>query len=176
MSHRLSDTRLVWLVFGLLGGLAVSSFWPHEPLSAGTSDREKNFGLMTVAVRDIQLAGVQDKQEGIFVLDYLTGRLQGAILNSRMGAFTHFYYRDLASDFNVDPKAGRPQYAMATGIAQLPAQGRITWANGIIYVGELTSGRIHAYAFPFAQARGRVPPVQIQMIDKFQFRQALKRN
>jgi hypothetical protein len=166
----------VWLVFGLLAGLAVSSFWPHEPLSAATSDREKNFGLMTVAVRDIQLAGVQDKQEGIFVLDYLTGRLQGAILNSRIGKFTHIYYRDLANDFNVDPNAGRPQYAMATGIAQLPTQGRVPWANGIVYIGELTSGRIHAYAFPYAQSRVKLPPIPIKKIDEWQFRQPLQRN
>ena len=176
MSHRLSDNRLVWLVFGLLAGLAVSSFWPHEPLSAATSDREKNFGLMTVAVRDIQLAGVQDKQEGVFVLDYLTGRLQGAILNSRVGGFTHKYYRDLANDFNVDPQAGRPQYTMVTGISQLPSQGRITWASGVVYVGELTSGRIHAYAFPYADSRGRLKPVQMRKIAVFQFRQPLKRN
>jgi len=176
VSHRLSDNRLVWLVFGLLAGLAVSSFWPHEPLTAATSDREKNFGMMTVAVRDIQLAGVQDKQEGVFVLDYLTGRLQGVVLNSRLGRFTHQYFRDLANDFNVDPKAGRPQYSMVTGIAQLPAQGRVTWANGIVYVGELTSGKIHAYAFPYADSRGKVPPIQMQKIDEFQFRQPLKKN
>lgn len=175
MSNRLSDNRLLWLVCGFLAGLSVSFFWPHEPLSAHTSDREENFGMITVAVRDVAVAGVQDKQDAIFVLDYLTGRLQGAVLNSRIGKFTHSYFRDVRADFNVNPQAD-PHYVMASGVSQLPAQGRITYANGVIYVGELTSGRIHAYAFPYADSRGVVPKVPLKLVDRFQFRQPMQGN
>lgn len=175
MSNRLADNRVALLAFGLLGGLCLSAFWPHEPLAANTSDREKNFGMITVAARDISVAGVEDKQDAVFVLDYVTGRLQGAVLNGRTATFTNFYYRDVAADFDVDPAKGEPHYAIVTGISQLPSRGRITWANGVLYVGELSSGKIHAYAFPYNEVRSKQPPVQMQLIDAFPFRQPMQK-
>lgn len=174
MSNRLTDNRIALLAFGLLAGLCLSAFWPHQPLSAATSDREKNFGMITVAARDIALGGVSDKQDAVFVLDYVTGRLQGAVLNSRSGTFSSFYFRDVAADFDVDPAKGDPHYAMVTGVSQLPARGRVTWANGVIYVGELSSGKIHAYAFPYNAVRGKQAPVQMTLVDGFPFRQPMK--
>lgn len=174
MATREQSHRMAWLVIGVLVGLCLSSFWPHAPVTAATSDRMENkFGLITVPVREVTVAGFQDKQEGVFVLDYVTGRLQGAVLNSRLGRFTHFYYRNLAADFEVDPTA-EPAYAMVTGTAQLPAKGRITWANGVVYVAELTSGRVHAYAFPYTDSRAKLPRVSMHLIDAFPFRQPLE--
>ena len=80
-----TNNRMVWLVVGVLAGLCISYFWPHEPVSAATSDRDTNFGLITVPVRDVTIAGVRDTMEGVFVIDYLTGRLQGAVINPRIG-------------------------------------------------------------------------------------------
>ncbi len=174
MSNRLTDNRIAVLAFGLLAGLCLSTFWPHQPLSAGTSDRDKNFGMITVAARDIALGGVSDKQDAVFVLDFVTGRLKGAVLNGRTGTFTNFYFRDVAADFDVDPTKGDPHYAIVAGISQLPARGRINWANGVLYIGELSSGRIHAYAFPYNATRGKQAPVQMTLVDGFPFRQPMQ--
>jgi len=72
--------RYLWLMAGVMIGLAVSWFWPQEPLHAGSSDRDDKFAMLTVPVKDVQLAGVRDHLEGVFVLDFLTGKLRGAVL------------------------------------------------------------------------------------------------
>ena len=108
-------------------------------MHAGTSDRDDKFGMLTLPVKDLQLAGVRDHLEGVFVLDFLTGQIKGAVLG-RGGKFTHYYFRNVAADFQVDPSA-TPHFAFVQGVAQLPGQGRATPATGVLYIGELTSGK-----------------------------------
>ena len=172
MQKQNTNNRMVWLVIGVLAGLCISYFWPHEPVSAATSDRDTNFGLITVPVRDVTIAGVRDTMEGVFVIDYLTGRLQGAVINPRIGKFTSAYFRNLAADFKVDPQAN-PHYTLATGTIQLAARGQATWANAILYVGELNSGMIHAYAFSYTDNRVKGAPVPLVLMDGFRFRQPM---
>ena len=89
MSVNRTNYKLVWLTAGLVAGISIASIWPHEPLSAATADRNEKFGLITAAVNS--------EAEAVFVIDYLTGRLSGALLNrTRQGtAFVNFYYRNL---------------------------------------------------------------------------------
>lgn len=109
--------------------------------------------------------------EAVFILDFLTGRLQGAALNSRLGKFTYAYYRNLAADFNVDPTA-KPHYVIVSGGVNLPAQGRAQFAESGLYVAEMSSGMVICYAFPFIFNNAPGAPQQLIPMDKFQFRQA----
>ena len=139
-------------------------------MHAGTADRAEKFAMLTVPVKDVQFAGVRDHLEGVFVLDFLTGQLKGAVLG-KTGRFTHAYFRNIAADFQVDP-AATPHYAIVQGNAQLPSQGRATMATGVIYVAELTSGRVAAYGFVYNDTNRPVGPIALARLDNFAFREA----
>jgi hypothetical protein len=166
--HRVSEQRWVWLAAGLLGGACISYFWPHEPALAVTNDRADKFGLATCMVQP-SFAGAGEL-EGIFVLDYLTGRLVGSVLSPKDGKFNHAYFRNVAADFAVNPK-DKPAYAMVAGRNQIVSRGGVTLSTGVMYVGELKSGKIAAYAFPYNDS---IPagPIPMEPIAYFPFREA----
>lgn len=175
MSQLQSGNRYLWLMAGVVLGMAATWFFPQEPLHASSSDRDEKFAMLTVPVKDVQFAGVRDHLEGVFVLDFLTGQLKGAVL-TKTGKFTHFYQRNIGADFQIDPSA-TPHYAIVQGNAQLPSQGRFTMATGVIYVAELTTGRVKAYGFPFNETnRAGVGPIQLGQLHEFQFREAVGGN
>jgi len=174
------NNHVLLLCSGLLMGLCVSYFWPHEPALGITVDRDSKFAMATVPVTAGIGGGVAGLPgpsslplEGVFVLDFLTGRLQGAVLNNKMSKFTHAYFRNVAADFQVDPKA-EPHYAFLGGTAALLAKRGIKPASGVIYIGELTSGKVIAYAFPYQESNRIMRPVEMTPIDFFQFREAVK--
>ncbi|MFQ5730687.1 MAG: hypothetical protein ACE5KM_01910 [Planctomycetaceae bacterium] len=163
MQKQIGNSRALWLGAGLIAGLCIAYFWPHEPVAAASNDRASKFGMMTTSMGlDV---------EGVFVLDYLTGRLTGAVMNTRTGKFGVVYTRVVAADFGVNPKT-KPQYAFVGGVAALSGRGA-TPANSVIYVGELTSGKVIAYAMKYTIPRGVVPrPQPLIPRDFFPFRQA----
>jgi hypothetical protein len=165
-----SGNRYLWLMAGVGLGLAMSWFFPQEPMHAGTSDRDEKFAMLTVPVKDVTFGGVRDHLEGVFVLDFLTGQLKGAVLG-KGGKFTHSYFRNVAADFQVDP-AANPHYAIVQGNAQLPSQGRFTMATGVVYVGEMTSGKVAAYGFIYNDTTRPVGPIALTPLDTFPFREA----
>jgi hypothetical protein len=175
MRASVSDSRVVWLLGGLLAGLGVAYFWPHEPAYASTADRDSNFVLITVPV-GTSAAGINDPMEGVFILDFLTGQLKGAVLNRQTGKFASLYTRDLAKDFKVDPQAA-PHYALASGYGQVANQRAKQFASGVLYVAELTSGVLAAYTFPWVEAP-RPAPVHhdLVILDHFQWRQPAKKD
>lgn len=166
MIPRISDSRMVWLVVGLIAGLCISYFWPHEPALAVTGDRNDKFALVTSTTN---VGG----PEAVFVLDFLTGRLQGVALNQRTGKFSQSYYRNVAADFQVDPSS-EPNYAIVSGTANLPSQGTATRATSVIYVAEMSSGKVAGYSFPYSTSNRTTRGVQMQPLDYFQFRQAMQ--
>ena len=118
-------------------------------------------------------APVTGATEAVFVIDYLTGRLTGALMNrTRKGTvFVNFYYRNLAEDFKVGA-SGTPYYAVSSGFAEIPNSGGSQWGSSALYVAELTSGRVNAYAIPYSITQNVLPPVPLVPIDTFPFREA----
>ena len=173
------STKNQWtlLAVGLMAGACLTYFWPHEPAHAIAVDRDSKFAMCTVPVTAGVSGGVAGVPgpasmplEGVFVLDFLTGRLQGAVVNNRNGKFTHAYFRNVAADFQVDPKA-EPHYAFLGGTANLPGSRGVTPASGLIYVAELTSGKVICYTFPYRESNRPLPPVEMTPTDFFQFRE-----
>ena len=160
-----NNHKWLWMMTGLVAGLCIATVWPHEPLSAETTDRNEKFGLIT--------APVTVDAEAVFVIDYLTGRLTGALLQrTRQGtSFVNFYYRNLAEDFKVGA-SGQPYYAVSTGFAEIPNSGGQQWGRSALYVAELTSGKVGAYAIPFQITQTARPPVPVVPIASFPFREA----
>lgn len=160
------DGRFLWLVLGLLAGVAVSSLWPHEPVRANTADRNQKFALITTLVGQ--------GNEGVFVLDFLTGRLTGACLGKGRGGvteFMNFYFRNVAEDFGAGG-GGEPYYAVSAGSADLQARGAAQFGASAIYVAELNSGKIGAYAIPYRISQTKTPPMPLVPIGEFPFREA----
>ncbi len=168
MHARISDSRGIWLVGGLLLGLGVAYFWPHEPIRADQADRNDKFGMISVPAT-LPVAGLPTS-EAIFILDFLTGALQGFYLNPQAGGFTQTYYRDVGTDFSLGEKsAGQPLFAFVGGQGQLTGHGA-QWGASMVYVAEVNSGSLVAYAFPFTQQNVPSPPQQMIPVAKAQFR------
>jgi hypothetical protein len=156
------------LAAGILVGLAIACLVRHEPAYATTSDRATHFSMMTVPVTDAT-KGIVDPLDGVFVLDFATGQLKGAVVNRQIGKFAAFYVRDLAKDFNVKPNQVS-EFCMVNGYSQIPIQGGKKMASGMIYASELNSGKVAGYAFPW-QEQGLGAPSQLIPMDVFQWQQ-----
>jgi len=159
------DRRTVWILTGLVAGIGLASIWPHEELSAAASDRNEKFAIVT--------AHLGLNAEGVFVLDFLTGRLTGACLNrTRNGTgFVHFYFRNAAEDFQVAGSA-TPYYAITSGNAEIQNRSGAQWGASAIYIAELNSGRVQAYAVPYRITQVPQAPVPLFPIANFPFREA----
>lgn len=168
MHTRISESRGVWLVAGVIIGLSVTWFWPHEPIRADQADRADKFGIISTPAT-LPVAGLPTF-EAIFILDFVTGRLQGFFLNPTQGAFTQMYYRDVADDLRLNEKgAAAPVYAFVGGQGQFSGQGQ-TWGASMIYVAEMTTGALVAYAYPLNNQNAGTPQ-QMVPVAKAQFRQ-----
>lgn len=164
MRYRVLDHRTGLLGLGLVVGLTVSYLWPHEPAQAETNSRSDKFEMFTVRAASLG-------NEAIFVLDHLTGRIRGAVLDPQSAKFTAFYYRDVAADFGNLP--GEPQFAVVSATTQLQNRPgmRAQTAPGIIFVGELNSGLVLSYSFPWERTTRRSAPINLTPVDKFAFRE-----
>jgi hypothetical protein len=141
------------------------------PAHAVATDRFENFAIAT---------GPMDNDiEAVFFLDFLTGDLKAAVLSAQFGRFNAFYERNILTDLGVDPSRN-PRYLMVTGMANL-RRGLGNQARpglSVVYVAELTSGKIAAYGVPWTpQFHNAGVPVQGTLVplDIAQFRNALVR-
>ena len=164
MLQRVQDQRGLWLGLGIAVGLCLAYAWPHEQAQAVGSDRAAQFGMAT---GQVQLA---DPIEAIWVLDHLTGSLKGAVLNRQSAKFTSFYYRNLPADFQLDPKK-QAQWSMVTGQCILPGQGALAPAASMVYIGEMTSGKVNAYAFGWRETPRPSAPLPLTLVASFPFRE-----
>ncbi len=152
-----------WLIAGALLGLGIAAIWPHRPLTAATSDRNEKFGMCSVYVAE--------NLEAVFVLDFLTGRLSGACLGKQGGGFVVGFEANVAADLQV--KSAKPQYAMVAGLATIRATPGTQPAASVIYVAELTSGKVGCYGIPFKLPNTKNPiPLKLAPIDFYTFREA----
>lgn len=154
----------LWLIAGALVGLGIAAMWPHRPLTAATSDRNEKFGMCTVFMGE--------NLEAVFVLDFLTGRLTGACLGKQGNQFVAFFEANVAADLQI--KSAKPQYAMVPGLATIRATAGTQPAASVIYVSELTSGKVGCYGIPFKLPNAKnLIPLKLAPIDFYTFRDAV---
>ena len=165
MSQRSNERQLVWLLFGVIGGLCLAYFWPHEHVLASATDRDAKFAICTVEVG-------QGSPDAVFVLDFTTGRLQGGMLNPQAQAFTNFWFANVAQDFKVG-KNGKYTMIPGTGLLNAPAGGGGgAIASGVIYIAEVTTGMVGCYRFSYVNSAQPMPPNPLQPVDVFPFRES----
>lgn len=149
MLSKLKRSPAVWLVAGVLLGVLGAGWFINRstvfaptPLHAVATDRYENFAIAT--------GPLDEDVEAVFFLDFLTGDLKAAVLSAQLGRFNAFYERNILEDLGVDP-AKNPHYLMVTGVTNLRrGLGNLARpGNCVVYIAELTSGKIAAYGVPW---------------------------
>lgn len=114
---------------------------PQDLLSATASHGGVNMAVCT--------APVDENAEGFFVLDYVTGNLQGWVYYPRLGQFGGKFVT------NVVPQLGmskNPEYLLVSGAtASTPTGGNTRPAGSLIYVVDMRSGYFAAYTIPWSR-------------------------
>jgi len=127
----------------LLVGLALGALMPHSPLHAVATDRTDSFAMATGALDDVT--------EAVYLLDFTTGELHAAAISSVTRRFNAFFHANAQGDMGI-VDARNPQYLLVTGNSLFrPNAGALQPANSVIYVAELTSGKLAAYNVPWSQ-------------------------
>jgi hypothetical protein len=166
MKTHANESRLLWLLCGVVGGLCLAYFWPHEELRASATDHSDKFAICTVEVAPLT-------PEAVFVLNFTTGELRGALLNSQTGGFTNYWIANVAQDFQITGKGDKTKYVIIPGTGflaannQQPSGGAV--AAGVLYVGELSSGMVGCYRFHYSNTPVAMAPQRMEAAASFQF-------
>lgn len=115
-------------------GMSIPALTP-EMLQAAASHGGENMAIATGAVGD--------EAEGFFALDFISGTIQGFVINPRRGGITGKYM------FNVQEVLGgpskNPQYLLVSGTARLSASSQ----SSILYVVNTNTGLYAALGVPW---------------------------
>jgi hypothetical protein len=159
---------LLWLGVGVAAGVMLAGFWPNTPLHAVSTDRCDTFAMAT--------GYLDDEIEAVYFLDFLTGDLRAAALSRQLGKFNAFFGYNVNVDLGVDP-AKNPRFLMVTGAGDLRKIGgaRMAPSKSILYVAEITTGKVAAYYVPWSMAAHSANQPQkgtLMLLDVARFRTA----
>ena len=159
----------VMLLAGVAVGWAIAYLIPARDAEAVGNDRFENFSVCT--------ASVDGTFEAFYFLDFTSGELKAAVLNSRSGKFTTFFQRNILVDFDLEG-IKKPRFLMVSGRADFQRiAGRPQMAHSAVYVSELISGRMMAYSVPWNSQRSvAISPVRAEIlpIDVVQIREVIR--
>lgn len=147
---------------GAVAMAAVYTVVPQRTAQAPVANGNDKFSMVTVPILETF------NQEAVFVLNNLTGVLVGSVINEQTGKFSHRYLHNVAADFNTG-NTPEPKYAIVTGPVNLRGSGGVQPAYGVIYVAELSSGAVIAYAFNRPTNRNAGATMELAKLDFFQF-------
>lgn len=170
MRARWIVSPVVWLAGGVVIGLAIGMMWPQTPIHAVATDRVDNFALAT--------GPLDDDTEALFYLDFLSGELKATALSPIARKFFASFSANVNHDLGVDISKN-PKYLMVTGNSIFRrGGGQVQPGNSVVYVAELTSGKVAAYAVPWSQAyanAGRQVHAPLVLLDVNPMRVSLAR-
>ena len=156
------------LGIGLAIGMLFAGYWPNVPLHAVATDRTDGFAIAT---------GYCDESvEAVYFLDFLTGDLSAAVVSKQNGHFNAFYTHNVVSDLGINPSKP-PRFLLTTGTVDLRRSGgkTTTLSKSLVYVAELQSGKVAAYAIPWSSSAwnaGQTMRGQFTLLDVGRFRNA----
>ena len=164
--QKLSKSVIVLLAVGAVLGAGLMQMLRQDHVKAQVAHGNDKFSMATVPI-------APGEGDAVFVLNHLTGVLRGAALNNSTGTFTHHYLRNVALDFQTALGTPEPKYAIVSSSANLRGTGSMQPANGVLYIGELSSGAVIAYTFQMPRGRGIPAPLEVTKIDFFKFAEAV---
>lgn len=148
---------ILWLVAGaVLGGGIVAYYTaPPRPALAAGNDRHEDFIMCTGAASVIPNVPT----DGIWLLDYRTGKLLGTVIDRVAGRVMSWADVDLVAEFGVQP--GQDVHFMMTA-------GQISQGQAALYLAETGTGKFGVYTLG-PRPDGR-PGVAIRRHDLVMFR------
>lgn len=160
MKHYILRSAMIFAAGALTVG-AVAFFLSPQPAQAPVASGNDKFTMITVNLQE----GVN--LEGVFVLNHLTGVLVGGVINEQTSKFAYRYVHNVAADFKTTSKSAK--YAIVTGQFNLRASGGVAPAPSVIYVGELSTGAVIAYALPRPTNQPSGTTMPLAVLDYFSF-------
>ena len=165
VNHRLPGRRGTFFVAGfvvglmvgsgLLAGFLVGQAWQRPEYTLGSWEIPVS-ATASVASNTVAAATgpIDDRVEGLFTLDSLSGRLQCAVLYThgpRQNKFGACYQSNVFEDLNIEGTK-KPNYLLLTGFAEL-TRGRGTTgkpASCVAYVVDGNTGNFAVYGVPWS--------------------------
>ena len=155
----LAGLGLFLLSAGMLAGV-VTTFALYQPadpvvelpLFASASDTGETMSLAT--------GPIDDEMEGLFLLDFITGDLACAVLNSRTTKVGALFKTNVIKDLGIE-EAKKPAYLMTTGGATFVGRtGSAQPARCVVYVCDQNTGNFGAYSLAWNRTAAQKGVVQ----------------
>jgi hypothetical protein len=130
----MKDTgRLVWLLAGLLLGVAGTAFYLGQPRAVeAANDRNEDYAICTGHVA----VNARAQTDGVWLLDYRSGKLLATVIDRTQAKILGWAELDLVDEFGVAPKQA-PRFLMTTG--------QISPSQAALYVAEANTGKFGVY-------------------------------
>ncbi|MCC6125879.1 MAG: hypothetical protein IT426_13005 [Pirellulales bacterium] len=139
--HSIGWSLGIGIGLGVVAVLMIGGVWPQTPLHATATDRVDSFAMSSGLV--------DENVEAVYFLDFLTGDLNAVVMGRQSGHFTGYFKANVAADMGID-NAKNPRYMMITGTVDLRRSSRLQYSQAVVYVAEVTSGKVAAYAIPWS--------------------------
>jgi hypothetical protein len=119
---------------GVALGVAATLFWTGQPrpLGAASNDRHGDYVIATGAVT----VNPRAQTDGVWVLDYKSGKLLGTVIDKTAGKIVGWAEVDMAAEFDVKPLQD-VHFLMTTGY--------VSQGQSALYVAETTTGKFGVY-------------------------------
>ena len=151
---------------GLVVGLNLLGLWPKVPVHATATHGLENFAICT--------GPVDTDIEAVYFLDYLTGELRASTISNQNGTFISMFETNVAKDLGIVGNVKNPKFLLVTGVADVRRGAQAAQpSKAVLYVVEVTSGQIAAYAVPWspqAHAAGKPQKAALVLLDIQKFR------
>ena len=149
--------RFAWMATGVATGIVAAMFYLGQPQPAGaaSNDRYQDTIMATGAVS----ISARVQTDGVWLLDYKTGKLLGTVIDRTTGKIVGWAEVDLQTEFSIAPKQD-VHFMMTTGY--------ITQGQSALYLAETTTGQMGVYTMGPGQNAGAVV---IRRHDLTKFRQ-----
>ncbi len=143
--------------------VAVNELGTHSPMKlvAEAASRGKNVSLATGII--------DNRREGLYILDHINGNLQCWLLNTRTGEIGGVFRTNVLEAMQGVKVSGDLDFVMTTGRFDFNNQGNLIPAQSIVYVAEGKSGAVVGFGFRFDKAalqRGGVQEGVLEVICK----------
>ncbi|HMP15989.1 MAG TPA: hypothetical protein PKD72_03115, partial [Gemmatales bacterium] len=136
--------KRTWLSMtsALVAGLSIGWFLNHrDPVwAAGNTDRHEDFVMATGPINQGLSNNTQFLQaelDGVWILDYKSGKLLATTMNRITGKTIGFGEVDLVKEFEIAPRAN-VHFVMSTGM--------VVRGQSVLYLVETTTGKLGVYS------------------------------
>lgn len=125
--------KLIWLFAGVLLGVAATQYYHSAPPAEAGDSRHEEFIMCT---GEVTVPGGRGPTEGLWILDYRSGKLLGTVVNRLTGKIGGWAEVDLVQEFKVQPRQ-HVHFMMTTG--------SLAKGQSALYLSETTTGKIGIY-------------------------------